>query len=291
MSMSIRSLGSFIKWRLVPVRYAGKVPNLRLRHLKAVAKPAKPALPVTAEIVENGYATGPTGTPAMVKALQDIYKPRVPATKPAGSNSHPFINLVKPEDLTPENPLMQLAFSREVLDVAMDYFGGNVLLDSLQILNSFATEENHLKESQKWHLDYGDSQSLHCVMYLNDVLAAEDGPFVFIDKKDTKRLGRSLIIRRIEDDQFSKEVGDGEIRELYGKAGSSVLVDPAVCYHYGSRCKNARMAVFITFNSDAPFMKATPIVRNNAAKILEAAKVLRPDLDDGRLDRLMGLGS
>jgi|Cruoilmetagenom7_1024161.scaffolds.fasta_scaffold21531_1 hypothetical protein len=288
MSMSIRSLGSFIKWRLVPVRYAGKLPNLRLRHLKPAAKPV---LPVTVEIIENGYAKGPTGSPAIVKALQDVYKPRVPATKPQGSNSHPFVNLVKPEDLTPENPLMQLAFSKEVVDVAMDYFGGNAMLDSLQILNSFATDEDCLKESQKWHLDYGDSQSLHCVMYLNDVLEAEDGPFVFIDKKDTKRLGRSLIIRRIDDDQFSKEVGDGEIREVYGKAGSSVLVDPAVCYHYGSRCKNARMAVFITFNSDAPFMKATPIVRNNAARILEAAKVLRPDMDDGRLDRLMGLGS
>lgn len=287
MSMSIRSLGSFIRWRLVPVRYAGKLPNLRLRHLKPAAQPA---LPATAQIVENGFTEGPTGTPDMVKALQDIYVPRVPDKKPAGSNSHPFINLVKPEDFTPENPLMQLAFSKEVLDVAMDYFGGNVLLDSLQILNSFATEEGALKESQKWHLDYGDSQSFHCVMYLNDVVEPDDGPFVFIDKKDTKRLGRSLIIRRIEDTQFSKEVGNGEIRELYGKAGTSVLVDPAVCYHYGSRCKNARMAVFITFNSDAPFMKSIPIVRNNAEKILQAAKVLRPDLDDGRLDRLLGLG-
>lgn len=286
MNMSIRSLGSFIKWRLVPVRYIGKLQRLRLRHFKAAVKPG---LKITAEIVENGYATGPTGTPEMVKVLQDIYQPRVPASKPADSNSHPFINLVKPEDLTPESPLMQLAFSKEVLDVAMDYFGGNILLDSVQILNSFATEEAALKESQKWHLDYGDSQSFHCVMYLNDVLESEDGPFVFIDKKDTKRLGRSLIVRRIEDIQFSKEVGDGEIREFYGKAGESVLVDPAVCYHYGSRCKNARMAIFISFNSDAPFMKATPIVRNNAEKILQAAKVLRPDLDDGRLDRLMGL--
>lgn len=286
MSMSIRSLGSFIRWRLVPVRYAGKLSKLRLRHLKSGAKPT---LPVTAEIVENGYAKGPVGTPEIVKALWAIYQPRVPAIKPAGANSHPFINLVTPEDLTADNPLVQLAFSRDVLDVAMDYFGGDVLLDSLQILSSFATEEDALKESQKWHLDYGDSQSFHCVMYLNDVLEPADGPFVYIDKKDTKRLGRSLIIRRIEDTQFNKEVDGGEIREFYGRAGSSVLVDPAVCYHYGSRCKNARMAVFITFNSDAPFMKPTSIVHHNASKILQAAKVLRPDLDDGRLDRLMGL--
>tara|TARA_R100000322_G_scaffold46715_1_gene29186 strand:+ start:1589 stop:2407 length:819 start_codon:yes stop_codon:yes gene_type:complete len=272
----------------VPVRYAGKLWRLRLRHFKVAAKPD---LPVTAEIVENGFAPGPTGTPQMVKALQNIYVPRVPAEKPAARNSHPFINLVKPEDLTADNPLVQLAFSPEVLDVAMDYFGGNVLLDSLQILNSFATEEDALKESQKWHLDYGDSRSLHCVMYLNDVMEPEDGPFVFIDKKDTKRLGRSLIIRRIEDTQFSKEVGGGQVRELYGEAGTSVLVDPAVCYHYGSRCKKARLAVFITFNTDAPFVKAIPIVRNNAEKLLAAGKKLRPDLDDGRLDRLLGLGA
>lgn len=283
MAMSIRSIGSFIRWRMVPVRYAGKLPRLRLRHL---LPSADHVLPVTKAIASDGFAEGPTADAATLKGLQDLYVPRVPATKPEGM-SHPFVNLVKPEDITPENPLLQLAFSKEVLDVAIDYFQGNVLLDSLQILNSFATEEA-LKESQKWHLDYGDSRSLHCVMYLNDVTEEADGPFTFIDKKDTKRLGRSLIIRRIEDDQFSKEVGDAEIRTVYGKAGSSILVDPAVCYHFGSRCENARLAVFITFNTDAPFVASIPIVRNNAAKILEVGKILRPDLEDEVLEHLLG---
>lgn len=285
MTVSLRSIGSFLRWRLVPVRYAGKAAKLRLHHFSAQPKSNDPRVKI---LDSEGYIDGPTATDAMLQELVGLYQPRVPERKPDGGNSHPFINLVQPEDLTPENPVMKLAFSSEVLDVAREYFGGRLRLDGLQVLNSFATGET-LKESQKWHLDYADSKSLHCVMYLNDVLTPDDGPFVFVNKDDTRRFGRSLIIRRIEDTQFDKELGEGQVRTFYGEAGKSVLIDPAACYHYGSRCKNARLAVFITFNSDAPFVQSTAFVRENAQRILSCAKALRPDLDDGRLERMLNV--
>ncbi|MGV6838564.1 MAG: hypothetical protein ACWA40_00055, partial [Planktomarina sp.] len=106
-------------------------------------------------------------------------------------------------------------------------------------------------------------------------------------KKDTNRIGRSMIIRRITDPQFDKELGDGDIKEVYGPAGTSILIDPAACYHYGSRCRTARMAVFITFNSDAPFVQSTPLLRANKDKVTQAIKTLRPDLDSTVIDKLV----
>ena len=213
--------------------------------------------------------------------------PRAPKAAPDGLKS-PFVNLSRAEDFTAHNPLLKLAFSPEILDVALDYFGGRVFLDSLQILHSFASEAA-LKESQKWHLDYGDSKSLHCVMYLNDVLTDDDGPFVFADKAASKVVGRGLTVRRIEDGQMKKEMQGAEVHKIYGKAGTSIWVDPAACYHYGSRCLTSRTAVFMTFNSDAPFIAPMPLIRDNAKKIADAGRELRPDLDGAVFDRLLGL--
>ncbi|MGV6838565.1 MAG: hypothetical protein ACWA40_00060, partial [Planktomarina sp.] len=134
--------------------------RLRLHHLKPAAKPVgHPAKTIDSE----GYMQGPTATPDLLEALQACYQPRVTADlEPRGN--HPFTNLSTPDDFTADSPLMKLACSKDVLDVALDYFGGRVRLDSLQVLYSFATDAQALKESQKWHLDYADRRSLHCVM-------------------------------------------------------------------------------------------------------------------------------
>lgn len=280
---SAASIVSFLRWRLVPVRYAGRVRHLRPHHLTPAAKPAGE---VGRRVEESGFADGPTASPELLAELQGVYRPRIPAQRPAGLKA-PFVNVVRPEDLTPDNPLMRLAFSPEVLDVAIDYFGGRCTLDSLQVLYSFPVGEAGLSESQKWHLDYGDSRSFHCVMYLNDVLDDDHGPFVFVDKRDTRRIKRGMIIRRVEDPQFRAELGDGTIRSFYAEAGQSVLIDPAACYHYGSRCRTGRLAIFVTFSSDKPFLNASPLVRENRDRILETAKELRPDLSADTLDRLL----
>lgn len=284
MALSPQRIASFIKWQLTPVRYLGRVRYIRPRHL---APAPAPRTELAIEITKTGYATGPVYDGERLKALQDRFLPRRPDTKPANLKA-PFVNLSKSEDFSEDSPLMQMAFSREVLDVAIDYFGKRLRLDSLQVLYSFA-QDGELKESQKWHLDYGDAKSLHCVMYLNDVKTYDDGPFVFIDKEASKRVGRGLIVRRIPDEQMTKESGNAPLQTVYGDAGSSVWIDPAACYHYGSRCQNPRTAVFVTFNSETPFVAPMPLVVENAEKIAAVGKKLRPDLDPSVIDRMLGL--
>jgi len=161
-------------------------------------------------------------------------------------------------------------------------------LDSIQVLYSWASQGS-LRESQMWHRDYGDSKSFHWIAYLNDVTGPEDGPFAFVDKEDARRITRSPFIRRIADPAFARELGDGKVRQFLGRAGQSIFVDPAACYHSGSRCKNPRLAIFVTFNTDRPFVAPTPLVTENRRRIADAARQIRPDLSDPYLKRMLQL--
>lgn len=281
----LRSMASFVRWRLVPVRYLERLPRLNTRTIRPLPRPkGKVAL----EVERLGLTGGPAVAAEDVKAMRDLFLPRLDTAKKTARN-HPFVNLTRAEDLTADNVLMKYAFSKDVLDVAMDYFGGRATLNGLQILYSYPWDGVNLMESQKWHLDYTDTRSLHWVAYLNDVETEEDGPFVCLDKETTNKVGRSMIVRRIEDAQMVKESGGVSPKVVYAKAGESVMVDPAAVYHYGSRCKNPRLAIFVTFNSDIPFNNQTALVSQNAGKIAALIKEMRPDLDSGAVDRMLML--
>lgn len=273
----------FFRWRLIPLRYAGKLRGWP-------ARPGAAAAPRTAlaqRVLEEGHTAGPAIAPAQLAALQALLAPRAAAVTPTG-HGHPFVNLLQPEDLVAECPALALAFSPAVLDVADDYFGGRLVLDSIQVLYSWPTQ-GALRASQMWHKDYGDTRSFHWIAYLSDVSGPEDGPFCFIDRIDARRINRSFFIRRIPDERFAAELGDGTLRTFLGQAGESVFVDPAVCYHNGSRCRRARLALFVTFNTSNPFVAPTPLVRENRAALLRAALALRPDLSEPYLRRLLQL--
>jgi len=280
---NLRDIGSFIRWRLIPVRYA----TMLMEYGKNASRKTAGVTSTSGVLAEDGHHPGPTLDNETVSALRAIYVPRGKTVVPKDRGS-PFVNLVKPEDYTADSPLMRTAFSQEILDPAIDYFGGRITLDSIQVLYSYPTGK--LRESQFWHKDYGDRKSFHCVIYLNDVLSDDKGPFVFVDKKDTKRIRKSAVIRRIDDEGFKAELGDGKIRSFYGKAGESVFVDPAACYHYGSRCTSEpRLAVFVTFNSLTPFVPASTHVQENAERLAKVGAELRPDLNPKFLRNILRL--
>jgi hypothetical protein len=281
----VKELAHFIRWRIVAVRYAGKLRGLPRR--RAAARNATARLPSVQTLCREGFAQAPRIPPGSLAEILRIYRPRVASAVPV-TGGHPFTNLFEPADITADNPVMKLAFSPSVLDVASDYFSGQFILDSIQVLFSWPVPDG-AEQSQKWHKDYGDSKSFHWVAYLNDVRGTEDGPFTFVDKSDTRRIAKSPIIRRIDDDRFLAELGGGRVREFTGEAGESIYVDPAACYHFGSRRNGpaGRLAIFVTFNTDRPFVPPVPLVVQHRRAILDCARALRPDLDGEFLERLL----
>jgi len=281
----LRKIASFLRWRLVPVRYLTMFKDLKWNYLfKSYAAKSK----AVEEIHEIGFHLTSAIDTELLGKIQEIYKPRssIIIPKPTG---HPFVNIFKSEDIDANNPVFQLAFSEKVLDAAVDYFGNKLILDSIQVLYSYSTN-GEIRESQHWHLDYGDRKSFHAITYLNDVREEGDGPFVFVDKEASKKIGRSLLVRRITDAKFSKEINSKEVQQFLGPAGSMVLVDPAACYHYGSRCDDSRMAVFITFSSWFPYAQPMEIVTQNREKIFSEASKVRPDLNPKLLRNMLQLG-
>lgn len=275
----------FVRWRLIAIRYAGKVGALFSRNALSHTPPKTAAVQ---RIRLEGHDAGPNIPPQQVEQITAIYRPRIAGVATPGEG-HPFVNLFRAEDIAADNPVLRLAFSPAVLDLADDYFAGHLVLDSIQVLYSWPGEGTALRESQMWHKDYGDSKSFHWIAYLNDVMGPEDGPFSFIDKVDARRISRSAFIRRIADQTFARELGDGQVRQFLGRAGESIFVDPATCYHSGSRCKNPRLAIFVTFNTDRPFVSPVPIVRVNRERIADVARQVRPDLNYPYLSRLLQL--
>ena len=278
----IRKIYGLIKNRLVLIRYFNKLLNLKWSKL---FKESHSNLTISQKLYEKGYAKGPSLDPLSLNQIQNIYVPMVEELKP---NKHgaPLINLFNLKEIHVTDPVFRFAFSKEVLDVAMDYYGGKVILDSISVFYSYPSD-NDLVASQYWHLDYGDKKSLHLMSYLNNVSALKDGPFVFLDKQQSAEIGRFNTVRRFSDKKIFKVKGDEEIIPFYGTAGNSLFVDPAACYHYGSRCKVSRLAIFITFNSWFPFIQPQPEITENALKIKKVAKLVRPDLSELFLDNLL----
>lgn len=279
----LRSTLSFLRWRLVPVRYLTRLGQISPSTLSIRTLVRTSA---AATIQSHGFMDGPRMPYDLVNSARDRYLPRAQSVVPKATG-HPFVNLFERSDIEVSNPILRMAFSPLVFDTAVDYFGGNVRLDSVQVLFSYPTS-GELRESQYWHLDYGDSRSFHCVIYLNDVLDLDHGPFVFVDKHDSARIGRSLIVRRIDDEIFRRELGPGTIRKVFGPAGTSVYVDPAACYHFGSRCRGcSRLAIFVTFNSCLPFVSPSDFIRQNRDRLHGVAAALRPDLNAEFLRRVI----
>ncbi len=277
--VSVFEAASFLRWRLVPLRYVGKL----TRAHAPVSGPAH-RLAVTARIARDGHADGPSMSSGDVAEVWARCADRIAAVVPK-AGGHPFANLLGEDDLDAGNPLMKFAFSPEILDVADDYFDGRVILDSIQLLYSWPTDR--LDASQYWHRDYGDNRSLHSITYLTDVIDDDCGPFTFVNRIQSRNIAGTAIIRRIADDRFYRELGDGQIRRFLANAGRSVWVDPSACWHFGSRCKVPRLALFVTFNTDRPFVPPIELVTANRERLLKVAETVRPDLDRPWLARLL----
>lgn len=96
-----------------------------------------------------------------------------------------------------------------------------------------------------------------------------------------------MIVRRIEDTRFEVESGGVKPMVAFGRVGTSIWVDPAVCCHYGGRCKRPRAAIFVSFYSDRPFVAPVSLIARSVKKIIEIGKELRPDLDPSIFDRML----
>lgn len=277
----------FLRYRIIVIRYFGKLWRSLKRRSLRIGNTGRLRTVETKAVSQLGAVRGRKIDQQTLEQIRARYEPRIRAVEPK-DRGHPFVNLWSEADIDKDDPVFRQALSPEVLEIADDYFGSRFQIETIQVLYSYPTQ-GPLRESQKWHRDFGDSKALHFISYVNDLEDEAGGPFVYLDKETSKRVRSSPIIRRISDEKILEETDNAPWHKFFGGAGSTLIVDPTACYHFGSRCSTPRMALFLTFNTLTPFAPLSSPINCNRSLAASVAREVRPDLSPGYVNQLFGI--
>jgi hypothetical protein len=143
-----------------------------------------------------------------------------------------------------DNLFVRFAMQSGIVDLVTRYLGElPMLVDVLLTLSR--DSEAELAYSQLWHKDYDDTRTLKVFVYLTDVRDRRDGPFTFLPKGASRRIGMTLR-SHLADDRVFARVERSEIREMYGAALTTFICETSQCLHMGSRVARGHSRLMYT---------------------------------------------
>lgn len=163
-----------------------------------------------------------------------------------------------------DNPFVDVALQPELLSIIARSIGELPRLDYVLLTLSQGSKEDH-KISQLWHRDHDDTRVIKFFIYLTDVSDIRDGPFTFLPKPHSEKVGYKLK-SHCTDDELLKDGLAESIIEMKAPRLSAFIVDTSKCFHMGSRCfpgheRLLYTATFISiprlFPEPKPFFKLT----------------------------------
>jgi hypothetical protein len=132
-----------------------------------------------------------------------------------------------------ENLFVRFAIQSGIVDLVTRYLGElPMLVDVLLTLSR--DSDARLTYSQLWHKDYDDRRTLKVFVYLTDVRDTRDGPFTFLPKAASDRIGITLR-SHLTDDRVFTRVERSNVTEMYGPALTTFICETSRCLHMGSR--------------------------------------------------------
>lgn len=245
----IRKLLSDARWRLKPVRWAGRMTRriARMGRWRNVAMP--PSLSsapsdMDRRLERHGY----------LKLPFKLLPPEIDLGSLAGiASGTSFVDI---SDRFPEafaEVFGQVVNHPEIASLVMRYFGGDPWLWNAAL--NYSDPSRELTDSQLWHFDYGDVRQLHAMVYFSDV-TDQSGPFTFLDGELSDRVARHpFIIERLTDADLARTYGiraSEQATRLCGQRGEIFLSDPGRLLHQGARCETPRLVMFISFTTPTP---------------------------------------
>lgn len=158
-----------------------------------------------------------------------------------------FAQLIKPEDIWANPTLLQGGLEPHVLDVLMGTYGQLPFLESIELLVSYSNGNAPLSQSQQWHMDRTDSMVVKQIIYIQDV-GPQNGPLSLLPPDESRKVPY-LSPHYMSDDEIARYVDLSQLITFEGMAGSRFLADTGRCFHYGSRVKARRLALFYYYNT------------------------------------------
>lgn len=246
----VRKLASDLRWRLKPIRWAGKamygIGDIGRRSRTALPTPPIVAGALHEQLVRDGYA----------KLSRSIMPSEIDLTALNGAAAgRSFVDV---SDRFPDafaDVFSRVVNDPEIAGLVMRYFDGRPWLWNAAL--NYSDPSRGLTDSQMWHFDYGDVRQLHIMVYFSDVGPAS-GPFTFLEGALSDRIKRHpLLIERLADaDLAAYGISPAEqATRLFGKRGDVFLSDPGRLLHQGARCETSRLVMFISFTTPAPMSK------------------------------------
>jgi len=239
----------------------------------ALTRPSYADTPaIAAELAEQGIVVGPSerflgegGRAALREAssriLQTSRSAEVQAVvdgaaSDAGRQKDFLVHLVSyPNGMPPEDPLLQVALDRKLLEIVSGYLGLWPCLHAVGAWLNYPTDAPP-EQSQLWHRDPEDLKLVKVFIYLDEV-DERCGPFTYIPR--THPFGAETAIaqklerkKRVPDDRMNRVFPPEAWRVCTGPAHTMILAD-TVGYHRGGKpVAGRRILITFTYTSGAP---------------------------------------
>jgi hypothetical protein len=176
----------------------------------------------------------------------------------ARSSKQFLVNLLPPESVTPEHPLLRLAVRPDLLESVIAYLGTVPVLRSVQVFYSGSMTHEPIS-SQLYHCDADDVRQLKIFLLCNEV-RHENGPLTILDADSSDRVRRAtryVYNDRLSDADVASVLDNPAPVELVGRPGTMCLVDTSRCFHYGSRVEpgaGPRLVAMVQYLSPFAFV-------------------------------------
>jgi len=259
-----RKLASDIRWRLKPIRWAGKLARRIGR--SAARRRAVPA-PVPLDAATTALYEQ-FDRQAYLQLPWRLELPQIDLTELSGlAAGKSFVDI---SDRYPEavaGAFADVVNNPQIAAIVNRYFDGEPWLWNAAL--NYSDPSRQLTDSQMWHFDYGDVRQVHILVYFSDVQPAS-GPFTFLKTELSDQVSRHpLFIERLTDAELAADYGidaPAQATKLCGLRGDVFLSDPGRLLHQGARCETPRLVMFISFTTPTPMSKGGRSVMSDASR-------------------------
>ena len=167
--------------------------------------------------------------------------------------------MVSPSATLSQPNLFAWGLQDRLLDIVEAYVGLPVAYDGMAIIYTIANGDE--EATRRWHRDREDRRMVKIIIYLNDVVAGEGGPFQLDPASDAAD---------------SPADRHAPIVTCEGKAGTVIFADTARFLHRGEPAsKTDRAAIFYSYFSQRPrcpyFCERSGLSRKQIAELAEGA--------------------